>query len=179
MESSRRDIFNDIAGHRSILKNNQNTYYPVLVSHQNRLGLPKTGVPVLAARQRCSLFCPSLQVCVALISVTWAASLAVFALLVLPRGGYYFNASGLLACDPFYSRPSLRILASCSLYFPTTMVLMYCYGSAFHVNNKLRLKRATCVPPCGTAGAAPSCGSASLTQPSAAAAAVTADKVSN
>lgn len=37
-----------------------------------------------------------------------------------------------------------RILACCSFYFPTTMVLMYCYGSAFHVN-KLRLKRVVCI----------------------------------
>ncbi|KAL2726992.1 trace amine-associated receptor 9 isoform X1 [Vespula squamosa] len=41
-------------------------------------------------------------------------------------------------------RPSRLILACCCFYFPTTMVLMYCYGSAFHVN-KLRLKRVVCV----------------------------------
>jgi len=28
MESSRRDLLNDMAEHRPILKNNQNTYYP-------------------------------------------------------------------------------------------------------------------------------------------------------
>ena len=28
MESSRRDLLNDMAEHRSILKNNQNTHYP-------------------------------------------------------------------------------------------------------------------------------------------------------
>nr|KAF7427428.1 hypothetical protein H0235_007122 [Vespula pensylvanica] len=77
-------------------------------------------------------------------STTWIASLAIFGALVLPRGGYYFNGSGLLACDPFFARASLRILACCCFYFPTTMVLMYCYGSAFHVN-KLRLKRVVCV----------------------------------
>ncbi|KAI4473011.1 hypothetical protein M0804_015525 [Polistes exclamans] len=77
-------------------------------------------------------------------STTWIASLAIFGALVLPRGGYYFNSSGLLACDPFFARASLRILACCCFYFPTTMVLMYCYGSAFHVN-KLRLKRVVCV----------------------------------
>ncbi|KAI4502359.1 hypothetical protein M0802_002271 [Mischocyttarus mexicanus] len=84
------------------------------------------------------------QGCVAVISTTWIASLAIFGALVLPRGGYYFNSSGLLACDPFFARASLRILACCCFYFPTTMVLMYCYGSAFHVN-KLRLKRVVCV----------------------------------
>ncbi|XP_014606920.1 PREDICTED: trace amine-associated receptor 9 isoform X1 [Polistes canadensis] len=84
------------------------------------------------------------QGCVAVMSTTWIASLAIFGALVLPRGGYYFNSSGLLACDPFFARASLRILACCCFYFPTTMVLMYCYGSAFHVN-KLRLKRVVCV----------------------------------
>ncbi|KYM88880.1 Trace amine-associated receptor 7a [Atta colombica] len=82
--------------------------------------------------------------CVAVMSTTWIASVAIFGVLVLPRGGYYFNGSGLLACDPFFARASLRILACCCFYFPTTMVLMYCYGSAFHVN-KLRLKRVVCV----------------------------------
>jgi len=38
MESSRRDLFNDMAEHRPILKNNQKTYHP-------RFGLtPKTGI---------------------------------------------------------------------------------------------------------------------------------------
>lgn len=83
------------------------------------------------------------QGCVAVISMTWITSLTLFAAMVLPRGGYYFNGTGLLACDPFFSRASLRILSSCSFYFPTTMILMYCYGSAFHVN-KLRLKKVTC-----------------------------------
>uniref|UniRef100_A0A182WFM0 G-protein coupled receptors family 1 profile domain-containing protein n=1 Tax=Anopheles minimus TaxID=112268 RepID=A0A182WFM0_9DIPT len=54
-------------------------------------------------------------------------------MLVLPKG-YYFNKTGLLACEPFYSKSSYRILSSCALYFPTTMVLMYCYGSSFHAN---------------------------------------------
>ncbi|CAD6245126.1 GSCOCG00013541001-RA-CDS [Cotesia congregata] len=82
--------------------------------------------------------------CMAVMSTTWIASIAIFGSLVLPSGGYYFNSSGLLACDPFFARPSFRILACCCFYFPTTMVLMYCYGSAFHVN-KLRLKRVVCV----------------------------------
>lgn len=39
-----------------------------------------------------------------------------------------------MACEPFYSKPSYRILATCAFYFPTTMVLMYCYGSSFHMS---------------------------------------------
>lgn len=82
------------------------------------------------------------QGCVAVISLTWITSVAVFSMLVLPRGGYYFNPTGMIACEPFYSRPSIRILTACGFYFPTTMLLMYCYGSAFHVN-KLRLRSRT------------------------------------
>ncbi|CAH0553001.1 unnamed protein product [Brassicogethes aeneus] len=70
-------------------------------------------------------------------------SVTLFAILVLPRGGFYFNLTGMIACEPFYPRASIRILAACGFYFPTTMILMYCYGSAFHVN-KLRLRRAGC-----------------------------------
>ncbi|XP_030379210.1 beta-3 adrenergic receptor [Scaptodrosophila lebanonensis] len=71
--------------------------------------------------------------CVAILSLTWIISLTVFGFLVLPKG-YYFNNTGLMACEPFYSKPSYRILATCALYFPTTMVLMYCYGSSFHMS---------------------------------------------
>ncbi|KAF5301504.1 hypothetical protein FQR65_LT08807 [Abscondita terminalis] len=49
----------------------------------------------------------------------------------------------MVACEPFYSQAAIRILAACGFYFPTTMILMYCYGSAFHVN-KLRLKKTGC-----------------------------------
>lgn len=80
------------------------------------------------------------QGCMCLISLTLVTFLSIFAMLVLPRGGFYHNSTGLAACDPFYPRPSFRILAACLFYFPTTMMLMYCYGSAFHVN-RLRLRR--------------------------------------
>ncbi|CRL05781.1 CLUMA_CG018809, isoform A [Clunio marinus] len=73
------------------------------------------------------------QGCVAILSVTWILCLTFYGVLVLPKG-YYYNATGLLACEPFFSKPSYRILASCAFYFPTTMVLMYCYGSSFHAN---------------------------------------------
>ncbi|XP_061397837.1 5-hydroxytryptamine receptor 1A [Musca vetustissima] len=71
--------------------------------------------------------------CVAVLSLTWIISLTIFGFLVLPKG-YYFNNTGLMACEPFYSKASYRILATCGFYFPTTMVLMYCYGSSFHMS---------------------------------------------
>ncbi|XP_070505572.1 trace amine-associated receptor 1 [Chironomus tepperi] len=72
--------------------------------------------------------------CVAILSITWIGCLSFFGTLVLPRGQYFFNSIGLLGCEPFYNKPSYRILATCAFYFPTTMVLMYCYGSSFHAN---------------------------------------------
>lgn len=105
-----------------------------------------------------------LQGCVLVISITWILSVSLFAIMVLPRSGYYFNSTGLMACDVFHSRvafrylfttflfwlnwkctlkgmklncdicSSFRILSCCAYYFPTTMALMYCYGSGFHVS---------------------------------------------
>ncbi|XP_045769812.1 trace amine-associated receptor 6 [Maniola jurtina] len=72
--------------------------------------------------------------CVLVISTTWILSVSLFATMVLPRSGYYFNSTGLMACDVFHSRIAFRILACCAYYFPTTMALMYCYGSGFHVS---------------------------------------------
>lgn len=62
-------------------------------------------------------------------TAAWLTQSFIFAFI-----GYFFNDTGLLACEPFYSKPSYRILATCSLYFPTTMILMYCYGSSFHAS---------------------------------------------
>ncbi|CAH1636532.1 unnamed protein product [Spodoptera littoralis] len=72
--------------------------------------------------------------CVLVISITWILSVSLFAIMVLPRSGYYFNSTGLMACDVFHSRVAFRILSCCAYYFPTTMALMYCYGSGFHVS---------------------------------------------
>jgi len=37
MESSRRDLLNDMAERTPILKNNQNKYYPVLISYPKQV----------------------------------------------------------------------------------------------------------------------------------------------
>ncbi|CAH0399754.1 unnamed protein product [Chilo suppressalis] len=89
--------------------------------------------------------------CVLVISITWILSVSLFAIMVLPRSGYYFNSTGLMACDVFHSRVAFRILSCCAYYFPTTMALMYCYGSGFHVSKNrskcdLEPMRPNCVP---------------------------------
>jgi len=44
MESSRRDLLNDMAEHKPIFKNNQNTNHSVLVSYPKEVyGFPKKG----------------------------------------------------------------------------------------------------------------------------------------
>lgn len=68
------------------------------------------------------------------LSLTLVGSLTAFGAAVIRQDGYNYNNNGLMACEPFYQRPSLRILAACLFYFPTTMALMYFYGSALHVD---------------------------------------------
>ena len=56
MESSCRDLPNDMAEHGSILKNNQNTYNPVLVSRtKTGIELPEKGVSFLLCFSSCFL----------------------------------------------------------------------------------------------------------------------------
>jgi hypothetical protein len=71
---------------------------------------------------------------VLVVSAWCRCSVLITCFRVLSLAGYYYNSTGLLACEPFFCKPSYRILASCGFYFPTTMVLMYCYGSSFHAN---------------------------------------------
>lgn len=75
-----------------------------------------------------------LQIYVLVLSLTLVTSLVVFGALVIRSREYFYNGNGLMACEPFYQRPSLRILAACLFYFPTTMALMYFYGSALHMD---------------------------------------------
>ncbi|KAI8421675.1 hypothetical protein MSG28_009665 [Choristoneura fumiferana] len=114
-------------------------------------------VALLPALYKCwpygEIFC-QIQGCVLVISITWILSVSLFASMVLPRSGYYFNSTGLMACDVFHSRVAFRILSCCAYYFPTTMALMYCYGSGFHVSKN----RSKCVPdPLRPNGAPPPC----------------------
>jgi len=44
MESSRRDLSNDMAKHGPILKDHQNMYYPRFSFTQNRYSIPQKGV---------------------------------------------------------------------------------------------------------------------------------------
>ena len=53
MESTRRDLLNDMGKHWSILKNNVNTYYLSFGSTpKTRIAIPKTGVLFLLCSKR-------------------------------------------------------------------------------------------------------------------------------
>ena len=61
----------------------------------------------------------------------------------MPPGGFHFNINGLLVCEPYFISNNILALAACLFYFPTTMILMYCYGTIFHsAKVKMRYKRA-------------------------------------
>lgn len=76
------------------------------------------------------------QICMLTICLSLIFFFSIFVTLVISRQGYYFNNSGLLACDILYVRPSFRILSACMFYFPATMLFMYCYGSLYHFSYK-------------------------------------------
>jgi len=58
MESSRRDLLNDMAEHRSISENNQNTRStPVLVLYPKQVASPKTGVLILLCTLKNKVYC--------------------------------------------------------------------------------------------------------------------------
>ncbi|CAG9764255.1 unnamed protein product [Ceutorhynchus assimilis] len=101
-------------------------------------------IPTLVKQFRVSYYMQYIPTAwfIIIISLTWIGSMALFSILVIKQGAFYFNSTGMHACEPFYPKASLRILAACGFYFPTTMILMYCYGSAFDVN-KLGFKRTT------------------------------------
>jgi len=73
MKSSRRDFSNDVGKHRSILKNNQNTYYP-------RFGFtPKTGIAF--PKQVFSFYCDVKVFCLLQLSIVFYIGQILFRLL--------------------------------------------------------------------------------------------------
>ena len=53
--------------------------------------------------------------------------------------GFYLSTSAFSVCEPHYRSVQMLVLTSCVFYFPTTMVLMYCYGTIYH-SQKLKMK---------------------------------------
>lgn len=85
----------------------------------------------------------SFQTCVLSLLSCLFFSATLYALIVIPPGGFHFNINGLLVCEPYFISNNVLALAACLFYFPTTMILMYCYGTIFHsAKVKTRYKKA-------------------------------------
>ena len=94
------------------------------------------------------------KVCILIIFGTWFSSLLLYGLIVAPSGGFHFNINGLMVCEPYFLSNRILILSAYLFYFPTTMVLMYCYGTVFHSTKaKLRYKQVLfSTVPCAVTG---------------------------
>ena len=73
------------------------------------------------------------------ILATWLSSLGLYSVIVFSLEGFYLSTSALSVCEPHYRSVQMLVLTSCVFYFPTTMVLMYCYGTIYH-SQKLKMK---------------------------------------
>ncbi|CAL4065036.1 unnamed protein product, partial [Meganyctiphanes norvegica] len=71
--------------------------------------------------------------CLCLIFGTWVAAVGLNVVLFIPSPHFYFNYKGSLACEPQHTMNSRVIITACAIYFPATMITMYCYGTIFHV----------------------------------------------
>ena len=90
------------------------------------------------------------QKCVTYIFMTWASSVCLYGLIV--ASGFHFNVNGLMVCEAYFYSNVALVLSADLFYFPTTMILMYCYGTVFHSNTaRMRNKQiilSTAVVPC-------------------------------
>ena len=73
------------------------------------------------------------------IITTWVSSFSLYSFIVFFMEGFYMSTSSFSMCEPHYRSVQMLILTSCIFYFPTTMVLMYCYGTIYH-SQKLKMK---------------------------------------
>ncbi|XP_042866236.1 trace amine-associated receptor 1-like [Penaeus japonicus] len=106
-----------------------------LLHHQAALTLS-----LLALDRYCCLLHPSSYqnhasrpLCVIVVVLSWAVVVGIHAGLYVPSPQFYFNHLGSQSCEPFHTVNSKIIIVACAVYFPTTMITMYCYGTVFHV----------------------------------------------
>ena len=73
------------------------------------------------------------------IIVTWLVSVLIYGFIVFHPHGYYLSISSFSVCEPYYRSLRMLVLTSCIFYFPTTMLLMYCYGTIYQ-SQKLKIR---------------------------------------
>jgi len=71
---------------------------------------------------------------------------------VLPYSAFDYIHNGLAGCEPVPQTGVLMLISTCLLYFPTTMILLYVYGTVFHgsavPSAPVAGKNAACNPQC-------------------------------
>ncbi|XP_071528959.1 trace amine-associated receptor 8c isoform X2 [Panulirus ornatus] len=86
----------------------------------------------------------SRPVCVVVVLVSWLACMGLHAAVYLPTPHFYFNHISSHSCEPYHTLNAKMIMVACAVYFPTTMVTMYCYGTVFHMARTTSLQRLVC-----------------------------------
>ena len=67
--------------------------------------------------------------------MTWSVSFGYYTCLVLPYSAFDYSNDGMAGCEPTPHTGVLMLVSTCLLYFPTTMILLYVYGTVFHSNH--------------------------------------------
>jgi len=73
--------------------------------------------------------------CVWVVGLTWSLSFGFYTCLVLPYSAFDYSNNGLAGCEPVPQTGVLMLVSTCLIYFPTTMILLYVYGTVFHSNH--------------------------------------------
>jgi len=93
-----------------------------------------------------SMFTPAL--CLLYSGATWLTSFCLYTIIVTKPDGYQLSYTALAVCEPYYRSLRVLVVTSCLFYFPTTMVVMYCYGTIYSsqkliMKNRQALMKAT------------------------------------
>ncbi|KZS15243.1 Trace amine-associated receptor 8B [Daphnia magna] len=90
---------------------------------------------IFATRRHRYLQLASSKLCVWVAGSTWGLSFAYYTSIVLPYRAFDYSNEGLAGCAPVPQTGVLMLVSTCLLYFPTTMILLYVYGTVFHSHN--------------------------------------------
>ncbi|XP_046632086.1 trace amine-associated receptor 9-like [Daphnia pulicaria] len=90
---------------------------------------------IFATRRHRYLQLASSKLCVWVAGTTWGLSFAYYTCMVLPYKAFDYSNDGLAGCAPVPQTGVLMLVSTCLLYFPTTMTLLYVYGTVFHSHN--------------------------------------------
>ena len=69
------------------------------------------------------------------VTFIWFSSTTLYMMIVFYLHGFHLSISSFFVCEPYYHSLHMLVFSSCIFYFPTTMVLMYCYGTIYHYRN--------------------------------------------